>query len=313
MIGDFLSFCRDNGILIDYLPPLGKIKAYPTEDKPRSTNGRVMFDGDFGWCQNWRYQDKPVLWFEGKDADKLTEADKERLRKRQEADRRKHAQEQAKAIRDVQAYFYHLPSMHGNHPYLENKGLDIKGCSGLRIDGENLIIPMFRNGDLVSIQTIAPDGSKKFRYGCPTKGTSYVIGNVKAPITAFCEGFATGLTIFQAIPTSRVVVCFNASGLAEVIKTTCRAFKGMAVICADNDHETAKRDVLGRNPGLEKGREAAEMLGCGIAYPEGIKGSDWDDARQEWKEMDKDPVKGRNKAIARIKSMIMRQVRAVRR
>lgn len=56
----------------------------------------------------------------------------------------------------------------------------------------------------------------------------------------------------------------------DVAKT--RKTAGMAVICADNDHETT------HNPGITKGKEAAEILKCGLAYPEGICGTDWDDA-----------------------------------
>ena len=308
---DFLTFCRDNGIVIDYLPPLGRIRPYPTEDKPKSTNGRVMYDGDFGWCQNWRYQEKPVFWFRGKDAKTLTEAEKQQLKQRQMAESRKVAREQAKAISDMQSYFRTLKPLHGNHPYLENKGLDIRGCAGLRVDGESLVIPMVRNGDLISLQTIAPDGTKKFRYGCPTKGASFQIGSSKAPIAIFCEGFATGLTIYQAMPSSRVIVCFNANGLRDVAVRTAKAFRGMACICADNDHKTEKKPPF-INPGLDKGKEAARAIGCGIAYPKGIEGSDWDDARQEWEEGISDPERARRTALARVKTEIMRHVRAVK-
>lgn len=308
---DFLTFCRLNGIIIDYLPPLGKIRSYPTEDKKQSKNGRVMFDGDFGWCQNWRYQDKPLIWFKGKEERTLSEAEKQELKRRQAIEARKLAVIQAKAIDGMRAYFYSLKPMNGNHPYLENKGLDIKGCAGLRVDGEMLVIPLVRDGLLISLQTIAPDGTKKFRSGCPTKGASFLIGNPRAPIAFFCEGFATGLTIFQAIPTSRVIVCFNANGLREVALRTARAFRGMACICADNDHKTAEKPPF-INPGLEKGKEAAKAIGCGIAYPTGIEGSDWDDARQEWGEDDSDPDRAKRRALARVKSEIMRNVRAVK-
>lgn len=307
----FLDFCRSNGIIIDNLPPLGRIRAYPTEDKPRSTNGRVMYDGEFGWCQNWRYQEKPAIWFRGKAERALSDAERLELKRRQAAEAGKLAEMQAKAVNEMRAHFRTLMPLNGNHPYLEKKGLDIRGCAGLRADGDLLVIPMFRSGHLISLQTIAPDGTKKFRYGCPTKGASFQIGNPNAPVTVFCEGFATGLTIYQAMPMSRVIVCFNANGLRDVALRTAKAFRGMACICADNDHKTAQRPPF-VNPGLEKGREAAEAIGCGLAYPEGIEGSDWDDARQEWEAGIPDQAKARRAALARIKTEVMRHVRPVR-
>ena len=55
---------------------------------------------------------------------------------------------------------------------------------------------------------------------------------------------------------------------------------GIGVVCADNDHKTEQR--IGSNKGIEAGKKAAENMGCGIAYPEGIKGSDWADAIDEF-------------------------------
>ena len=68
--------------------------------------------------------------------------------------------------------------------------------------------------------------------------------------------------------------------------------QGMGVVAADNDHETAKK--IGINPGLEKGLEAAELLGVGMAFPECI-GSDWDDLWRERREeiMERECLKSR--------------------
>lgn len=52
------------------------------------------------------------------------------------------------------------------------------------------------------------------------------------------------------------------------------------MICADNDHGTeAKR---GTNPGREKAANAAELIGAGVAWPEGIEGTDFADALLEF-------------------------------
>lgn len=127
----------------------------------------------------------------------------------------------------------------------------------------------------------------------PTLEASYELRRARGLMTCFCEGFATGLTLYQSIPTASVVVCFNSSNLVDVAKT--RKTAGMAVICADNDHETT------HNPGITKGKEAAEILKCGLAYPEGICGTDWDDARQEWGE----------RAYTRIRAEVTRNLKMV--
>ena len=75
--------------------------------------------------------------------------------------------------------------------------------------------------------------------------------------------------------------------------------RGMAVVCADNDWQTAER--IGVNTGVQKGSAAAESLKCGVAYPEGIAGTDWADALLEWGES------GRH----RLRMEIMRHARVV--
>ena len=96
-------------------------------------------------------------------------------------------------------------------------------------------------------------------------------------MTVLCEGLATGLAIFAAVPTARVVVAFNAGNLVRVAEALPR--RGMAVVAADNDLATEARS--GINPGVKAAHEAATVLGCGIAVPTCIVGTDWLDYRNE--------------------------------
>ncbi len=273
---DFLTFCRSHGVLIDHLPQMGKIKRCGTEAHPRSLNGGVMFDGEFGWVQNWETMTSPELWFADKAPSPAKIAEYKAVcqaRQKAEAGRREAARQ-----RMVERW-ESLHPLRGIHPYLERKGLSMQGCGQLRIDKDLLVVPMYRYGNLVSLQTISPDGEKRFTKDCPTKGASLVLRRRDSAITCFCEGLATGLSIFQCIPRSTVVVCFNAAGLVEVSK----AWKplGMCCVCADNDHGTAQKPPF-INPGIKAGSEAAKNLGCGMAYPVGIEGTDWNDAMLEW-------------------------------
>jgi phage/plasmid primase-like uncharacterized protein len=54
---------------------------------------------------------------------------------------------------------------------------------------------------------------------------------------------------------------------------------GNVVLCADNDHGTLAR--RGFNPGIEKATNAAELIGAGVAYPQGIEGTDMADLLKE--------------------------------
>ena len=131
---------------------------------------------------------------------------------------------------------------------------------------------------IASLQAIYPDGQKRFWKGAPVKGCSYTLTRPGASITAVCEGFATGLAIYQAVRHASVIVAFDAGNLVHVVDRLRP--KGSVVICADDDHGTeAKR---GFNPGREKAANAAELIGAGVAWPEGIEGTDWADALAEW-------------------------------
>lgn len=163
------------------------------------------------------------------------------------------------------------------HQYLADKGLSMLGCTELRTWRDKLVAPVWHGEWLISVQTISAEGLKRFWPGAPVKSGCMVLERKGAPVTAFCEGLATGLAVFQSVRQVRVVVCFDAGNLLPVVQRLKPA--GSVVIAADNDWQTNER--RGFNPGLEKARSAAELIGCGVAYPSGIDGSDWADYIKE--------------------------------
>jgi len=271
---DFLTFCRLHGILIDTLPPMGVWRRYKTEDKPQHRNGAVKFMGDFGVCQNHATMTDVALWRPDNATPLMSPRDEAAMRdqRRREADRR------TRAIRSAREFWNDSKPLNRPHPYIERKGLSPLGCAGLRTNGDLLVVPVLVGDALMSVQTISPDGEKRFWTGAPVKGGVFVLRRDRSAVTAFVEGLATGLAIFQAVRKASVVVAFDCGNLlpaAERVKPS-----GAVVICADNDHRTEA--TRGVNPGLEKARNVAELLGCGVAYPEGIEGSDFADALKEW-------------------------------
>lgn len=275
----FLNFAESHGLVINNFVFDGKIHRCGTHDKPKSKNGSFCFDGKFGWVQNFSTMTEVAFFNNGK----LTEEEKREYGLMMKQRRYEAIKAQREAISRAKAYFEALPAISDAHPYLTNKGLTIRGCRGLRIDGDMIVIPVFDMGhQLCSYQTIKPNGEKKFAYGCPTAGGYFAIGRKRPSITILCEGFATGLAIFQAVTESIVVVCFNAANLVKVAQQLTNKIKTpRTIVCADNDYETEKR--IGTNPGVEKGKEAAQILNCGLAFPVGIKGTDWADALIEWR------------------------------
>lgn len=258
----FDQFLRCLGLIPRDIIP-GKWIRCATETHPRKRNGcyKLAESGTIGWAIDWATMSESETW--RPERDQTYKVDHKAI----ERDRLLRNQEEAKAIQAAKAYWNACKPLSHLHPYLESKGFDAP-CMGLRIDHKgNLVIPMGR-----SLQRINEDGEKLFWPGAPTKGAKFVIDRTNAPLTIYAEGLATGLTLFNAVPNSRVVVTFNAGNM-PVVATEVR-YKGMSVVCADNDHKTFLK--IGKNPGVDSARKAAEILGCGVAIPD-CDGSDWND------------------------------------
>ena len=148
------------------------------------------------------------------------------------------------------------------HPYLKAKAIP---ALSLKCSGAALLVPLRDvDGQLCSLQTIAPDGSKKFMPKGRISGCFCLTGAQVLPSTGkvyICEGFATAATIASTVklPT---VAAMNAGNLLPVAKAIHSRYPQLhLVIAADNDRQTPG------NPGLTKGREAATAVGADFTYP----------------------------------------------
>lgn len=273
-MNDFAAFLRELGLRPGAIVADGKVRRCRTDDKPRRLNGAYWLapDGRLGWGQNWAVHAEPVLWRPGTESSTPT-FDPERLRQTWRETRAKARD----AVRKARAFYAACRPLRGGHPYLDAHGLDMAGCYGLKVDEDGwLVIPAYRAGQVMTVQRIAPDGTKRFWKGAPIKGASYTVERRGAVVTVLCEGLATGLALYAAIPHARVMVAFHAGNLAEVAKGLPG---GLTVVAADNDHGTEAR--TGENPGVLAAHAAADLLGCGVAVPEGMQGTDWCDLRNE--------------------------------
>lgn len=269
----FGEFVRSMGLRPREVAPDGKWRRCPTESHPRKRNGayKLAVDGRIGWVQDWAIHESPVTWRPDEEAE-LPDYDPSALQRAWREQERK----KRNAIADARRFYEECEPLMGGHGYLESHELDMRGCMGLKVDPKGwLVVPAYSGSDVHSVQRIAPDGTKRFWPGAPVSGTRYTIDRRHAVVTVLCEGLATGLACYRAVKNARVIVLWNTGNLKDVADVP----PGLAVIAADNDHGTAER--IGENPGIKAAQEAAEAVGCGVAYPEGIEGTDWSDYRQE--------------------------------
>lgn len=300
---DFYDTLIAHGFRLDASPvPGDEMKRCKTDAKPKRKNGwyKLALDGKKGWFGDFS-TGLNAEW--SADATQIAilprVSDEELKRRRAEAVRvTQHA------IASAQKAWNNLSPMRAIHPYIQAKNLTVQGCDAIRVDNfsrwfrswykhkgtelhvceDLLVLPMYRNGNIVSLQAIDSRGKKLFWKDAPTKGAYLPLSRPGSTITILTEGFATGLALFQSIPSCTVIVCFSADNLITVAGEI--DIKGMAVVAADNDHATAakllKETGTATNPGIEKGQAAAKLLGIEAVWPSGLQGSDWCDAMNEW-------------------------------
>lgn len=258
----FVDAIRAAGMMPPEIIRHGRFERFPGIGKGKGNSS--------GWCKlisetlgiygDWASGLSDV-WVHGGSIDDIGAAKAEIRRYQQQNEkfqRREHAQAAIRAAELIKRCSI------GPHDYLTRKGFP--DAVGL-IDGEALVIPlrdMQRYRDVISVQRVSADGGKKFLPGGRTKGGIHRLGSQGGELY-FCEGYATGLTIAQALKNLHryyaVVVCFSANNLTHVARQY-----GQGWVMADNDVSLA-------------GRTAAEATGLRWAMPEN-EGMDFNDLHQ---------------------------------
>lgn len=150
----------------------------------------------------------------------------------------------------------------GCSEYLDRKKVR---AFGLRFARGMVVVPMRTiRGDMVGLQWIAGDGSKRFLTGSAKAGAMHVIGELQGdrsvPIV-IAEGYATAASIHMATGWP-VVVAWDAGTLLSVACDLREAYPSARILfAADDDHQTPG------NPGRTKAAEAAERIQGEIALP----------------------------------------------
>jgi putative DNA primase/helicase len=168
----------------------------------------------------------------------------------------------------------------GSSGYLHRKGVQ---AYGVRFKGDGALLVPMRNaaGELVNVQRIAGDGTKRFLPGGRKAGCWHLIGDAAgADVLLIAEGYATAASVHEA--TGRpVAVAFDAGNMAKVAQALHELHpKVRLLIAGDDDRDTERR--TGKNPG-RVGARAAARAGHGAAvFPEGLPegASDFNDLAQ---------------------------------
>jgi len=221
----FEDFAREHGLILSGLQ-LDRWVATPTEDHPRSSNGRYKFLGNVGFVQNWATMDRPATWFsEGHTINSP------QIKKSIDASKARQIESAEQASKKA-GWVLHQTELK-SHPYLVSKGFpEEQGNVWIKDDKEILVIPMRIDCRIVGVQLIDDEGNKKFLHGQTTKGASFCM-NAKG-IPMFCEGYATALSIRECMKASNIkyaiYVCFSASNMKHIARAV-----GGGFIVADND------------------------------------------------------------------------------
>ena len=222
----FVQFACTFGLQLLHPIADGRWHAVRTDDKPKKRNGRYVWDGAGGAVRNMATMDNYAIFRDSHacgtiDRDAIRQAASIARKRKEERDAAAAKQANAllvasKMVRPVAPRPYSGETGIPGHPYLVRKGFPL--AVYFDFNG-TLIVPMRVGHELVNVQKIDADGQKLFLSG-PTKNAVCRLGNHHARQCWLVEGYATALTVREALRIARldasVVCCFSAGNLKSV-------------------------------------------------------------------------------------------------
>ncbi len=211
----------------------GRAEALAVKDQLRAAGILPAFDGT-----------RRELTFAEKGA--IRQAQAERERERQEV--------QASAAQIARQRLAQAAPALAGHPYLLRKRI---APERLWQAGDRLLVPMAdQAGTIWNVQSIAPDGDKRFLKGGRTKGVFWWAGKATDRLV-IGEGMATVAAIRRAtgLPVIAALSAHNLPTIAALVRANRP--KITLIIAADDD-----------DAGMKAARIAAEQAGASLALPE---------------------------------------------
>lgn len=242
-MSDFIQFASNHGLIIKSLP-VGKIVRCPTQAKPNKKNGAFLYDIDWGWVQDHQVHESPVMWLSGSIRDHI------QLKKRIKESKAKYEADKAKlnAAAAKKAQWILSQCELNLSPYLAKKGFpDMCGNIWVTKNQDRLlVIPMYKDKNVVGCQLIDKEGNKKFLKDQASLDSYFQIGN--GNFTFFVEGYASGLSLQKVLDSCkvnyRILVTFSAGNLLRFAKRID------GIVIADNDESKT-----GEKAAIESGRK----------------------------------------------------------
>jgi putative DNA primase/helicase len=248
----------EHGIeFIGYILPIeGKWQRFQSCQKPHRNldvyvciilNGRKVIFGD------WNLSDKPIIFTTSYSP--LSSKEKEQIKQQL----KKIKYQQNIAINQCRKLWHEAQESDDKHPYLIRKKIP---PIYIRQINHHLIIPICNiHGDIVSLQSIAPDGFKKIYPNTTYKNGFLFLGEKVTQTIRLVEGYATGVSIHMATD-DLTVVCFTAHNLSNVAILLKQRFPNSSIeICCDNDRHKKE------NKGIHFAIRAAKTIGAVIRCP----------------------------------------------
>ena len=250
---------------LDLLPiPDGDIHRFHVPgDKQGSLNGWYLLfldgiaSGSFG---SWK-AGTTNTWSSRKPVDRLeTQLLSQRIEQAKRQREAEQHQRQQAAAENAKRLWRDARRADPAHPYLVAKGIR---PHALRQAGDVLLVPLTRDGQLVNLQRIKPDGDKRFLFGGMVKGVCSALGIITNGKPLYlCEGLATGATIHEETGAA-VAATMNAGNLLPAgLRLQRQHPDAVLIVGADDDRMTEG------NPGRTAAIKAAAALGCGLVFPD---------------------------------------------
>jgi len=254
---EFEKFLFDNGLEPD--PKKGLVtdgsvgRAYVNDGGKRKLSGwyQLWLDQSvpFGRIGDYRIsQDQPTaIWKpENRKRHTISQAEKDEIKKLQEKAEVEKQEKHSKAAVRAQSLWNAAQDCE-KHPYLEKKNVLSYGLK--QTDDDLLIIPLLsKELDIVGLQYIAPDGTKRFLTGSRKSGSFFILGKEilkSADTINYCEGYATAASYYRDY-SQPVIVAFDAYNLSAVAENIFDYFSDRRhIFIADNDDsKTGEKEAV---------------------------------------------------------------------
>jgi putative DNA primase/helicase len=254
---EFEKFLFDNGLEPD--PKKGLVtdgsvgRAYVNDGGKRKLSGwyQLWLDQSvpFGRIGDYRIsQDQPTaIWKpENRKRHTISQAEKDEIKKLQEKAEVEKQEKHNKAAVRAQSLWNAAQDCE-KHPYLEKKNVLSYGLK--QTDDDLLIIPLLsKELDIVGLQYISVDGTKRFLTGSRKSGSFFILGKEilkTADTINYCEGYATAASYYRDY-SQPVIVAFDAYNLSAVAENIFDYFSDRRhVFIADNDDsKTGEKEAV---------------------------------------------------------------------